>query len=85
MPAAAMKRLKRNVAVYPCRATAAASVFLLAPMRWATCTAKPVATAEQSPIKSHVEVLMRPMAAAASLPIWPTIVASMYCISILAS
>lgn len=53
-----------------------------APMLWATCTEKPVVTAEQMPQKSHSEVETRPTEAELSAPSRPTMAASIYCIII---
>lgn len=61
--------------------TERASERLPAPTRCATCTAKPVTIAEQSPPKSHIVVETRPIAALACAPRLPTIAASIYCIT----
>lgn len=52
-----------------------------APMAWATCTAKPVDTAEHRPLNSQVVVETSPMEAEAFAPKLPTMAASMYCIT----
>ena len=52
-----------------------------APIRWATCTEKPVDAAAQSPQKSHVVVDTNPIEAEAFAPRLPTIAASMYCMT----
>ncbi len=56
-----------------------------APMRLATCTENPEATAEQSPHISHVDVAISPIDADDSAPSEPTIAASIYCMTMVDS
>ena len=59
------------------RSTRRAASKSLAPMKWATCTEKPIFTAAPRPPMSHVVVSTRPMEAVAFSPRWPTMAASM--------
>ena len=60
-----------------CRSTLRAASKSLAPMKWATCTEKPIFAAEARPPISQPEVSTIPMAAEAFAPRCPTIEASM--------
>ena len=53
------------------RSTRRAPSKSLAPMKWATCTEKPILAAEANPPNNHVVVSTRPMAAVCRVPRWP--------------
>lgn len=51
------------------------------PLAWAACTVKPVVRAAHSPPNSQVTLATTPAAAAASAFRWPSMAASMYCMT----
>ena len=59
-----------------CLNTRRAASKSLAPIKWATCTEKPILAAEARPPISHPVVSTSPMAAEAFAPRWPTMEAS---------
>ena len=81
MPMSAMHPLKTGALTSPCRSTSRAALKLLAPIRCATWTEKPLPQAPQNPPSSHMQVDTRPMDAPAAAPRWPTMDVSIYCIS----
>ena len=80
-PIAANSALNANVEGTERRNMERAQSQSSAPIRWATCTEKPVDAAAQSPQKSHVVVDTHPIEAEAFAPRLPTIAASMYCMT----
>ena len=60
-----------------CRSTLRAATMSLAPIKWATCTEKPMFAADPNPPISHPVVSTSPIAAEAFAPRCPTIDASM--------
>lgn len=81
IPVNATITLNVSSAVIPCRRIFLAPAKSFAPIRWAACTEKPAAAAEQKPPNSQVQVDIRPTDAAALTPRFPTIAESMNCIS----
>ena len=80
-PITARTRPMRNTVVSPCLITALAPLKSCAPQRWATWTENPELAPDWNPPIIQVVVATRPIDADWFAPSWPTIPASMYCIS----
>ena len=72
----AMTTLNIRVQISPCRNTCRAFTKSLAPIKWATCTEKPIEAAAVTLPNSHVVLSTKPIEADASVPKWPTMEAS---------